>query len=446
MKIKFSLENVQHINSCNFELDLGDPGLTCIVGRNGVGKTTLVKSVFNMKSADVFSKTSAPGIFKEGSLISYAVGENVYVYAYDSEINDLNSRSPVPNDLRALVEVELPMPHGQRFNDFQKIKSADIEIRTCVILGEYSEPKELIEFLADIYSSEKFKDLKEVTVGKDKFYILPLPGDRYVREDHFSSGEFFLISLYRTIKSRCKLIVIDEIDISLDAAAQAHLIKWLRVLCRKEEIRVVFTTHSLAIMRTLDEGELFYLEEIDGVTSISDVSYNYVKSRLFGFKGWDRYILTEDRMLVDFICYVVNRYCPDLFCKYRVIPIGGSENVVRLMIENSSQNFLSYEKDVISVLDGDQSKTRIGRKRSVICIPFQSIEKDIYDHFIKGAFLPGFQFESAAQKYSDKTKDFYKALQRQNIKDSEIFDYLCNYKEKEVAEFADILKRFLSKN
>ena len=39
------------------------------------------------------------------------------------------------------------------------------------------------------------------------------------REDYLSSGEYFLIRLYRTIMSSARLIVIDEIDISLDAVA-----------------------------------------------------------------------------------------------------------------------------------------------------------------------------------------------------------------------------------
>jgi len=207
----------------------------------------------------------------------------------------------------------------------------------------------------------------------------------------------------------------------LDAAAQAHLITWLRILCKKEGIRVVFTTHSLAIMRTLQEDELFYLEEVDNVTSISAVSYNYVKSRLFGFKGWDRYILTEDEMLVKFISHVLDNYCSELFCKYQIIPIGGSENVVKLMNENSLHNFFSQEKDVISVLDGDQLETRIGRKERVLCIPFQSVEKDIYRCFKEGSYLPGITFNSDAQKETGKAKDFFRFLKDNKIKDSDIF-------------------------
>ena len=44
-----------------------------------------------------------------------------------------------------------------------------------------------------------------------------------------------------------KLIVIDEIDISLDAAAQAKLVEQLRLSCQKYAVNIVFTTHSLTL-------------------------------------------------------------------------------------------------------------------------------------------------------------------------------------------------------
>ncbi|MNP64939.1 hypothetical protein D3C76_1604840 [compost metagenome] len=105
------------------------------------------------------------------------------------------------------------MPWGQRFNAFQSISSADKDIRTAVSISDYSVPEELILLLADVYGDNKFSGLKEVKIGRNNYYIMPLKDDRYVREDHLSSGEFFLISLYRKIKGSAKLIVIDEIDI-----------------------------------------------------------------------------------------------------------------------------------------------------------------------------------------------------------------------------------------
>lgn len=107
--------------------------------------------------------------------------------------------------------------------------------------------------------------------------------------------------MYRKIKGAARLIVIDEIDISLDAAAQSRLVGWLRKFCEEEKVNVVFTTHSMAIMRTMEDEELHYMYSEDGVIKTKLASYNYIKSVLFGFSGWDRYILTEDPMLEGFL-------------------------------------------------------------------------------------------------------------------------------------------------
>ena len=89
------------------------------------------------------------------------------------------------------------------------------------------------------------------------------------------------------IQRKCKLIVIDEIDISLDASAQVNLIKQLRQFCNDYEVNIIFTTHSLALMKTLADSELYYMESNDAVISFRNVSYNYIKSELFCFVGWD---------------------------------------------------------------------------------------------------------------------------------------------------------------
>jgi len=251
MKFQVIIKNVQHVQQLALELDLSENKLTCVVGKNGVGKTTLIRSIRNIYQSDTFLRTASRGIFNAESSITYEIGGEFIQFTYDSNIDSLNCKSSISKNITALCAVELPMPHGDRFNFSQTVSNADKDIRRQIILKEYTQPDELIEFLSEIYSSRKFQSLVEIRVRGRSYYSILLDDGKYIREDYLSSGEYFLINLYRTIRGNARLIVVDEIDLSLDAAAQVHLLKKLRIFCGQYNCNVLFTTHSLAMMPPL---------------------------------------------------------------------------------------------------------------------------------------------------------------------------------------------------
>lgn len=220
------------------DLDLSSCKLTCIVGRNGAGKTTLVKAIQNLQFADTFARTSPASIFNTDSAVIYTAEDDKYSFYYDPEIRTLNSKDIIPDEIKASIDAELPMPYGQRFNFFQNIISADLDIRRSIVLDNHERPLELIKMLNEIYSTSRFDTLVEIKIKKTNYYCVLLDDSKYIREDYLSSGEFFLISLYRKIKGGAKLIAIDEIDISLDAAAQTKLAGKLREFCEKYKVNI----------------------------------------------------------------------------------------------------------------------------------------------------------------------------------------------------------------
>ncbi|WP_219094484.1 AAA family ATPase [Pseudomonas sp. UMAB-40] len=442
MKLEVQILNIQHIKRMVVDLDLDSCKLTCVVGRNGVGKTTLVKAMQNLQFADTFAQTSPASIFNEQSSLVYLTEDAEYKFYYEPSIRALNSKDIIPDSVKRNIDVELPMPHGQRFNFYQNIVLADLDIRRSIVLEHYECPQELIDMLNDIYATSRFDNLVKIKVKKTDYYCVLLDDSKYIREDYLSSGEFFLISLYRKIKRGAKLIVIDEIDISLDAAAQTKLAAKLRGFCDNYRVNILFTTHSLPLMKTLNYGELFHLQEVDGVVSPYPVSYNFIKSLLFGFEGWDKYILTEDDVLQRFLEFIIARFCVGVFFKYKIIYIGGATNVVNLMCRNVVEEFLSSEKNVISVLDGDQ----IGQKhvvnfKNVHCIPLDSVEKKIYQDYRAG--VPELVDVVGDLQVNDD-KDMYKKLTgRKLMSEDQMFDYLCRVYHGELLQFSEVLKVFL---
>lgn len=191
-----------------------------------------------------------------------------------------------------------------------------------------------------IYRENRFDRLVQTKARGHTYYCILQEDGWYIREDYLSSGEYFLIRLYRTITGPAALLVVDEIDISLDAAAQVKLLEQLRILCRKYKRNILFTTHSLAMMRTLKDDELLYMENEGQATALTPQPYSYIKAILFGFSGWDRYILTEDDRLHAFLHHLISRKCSPPFFRVKIIHIGGHPQVVGLLDRNRDEQFL----------------------------------------------------------------------------------------------------------
>jgi len=333
------------------------------------------------------------------------------------------------------------MPHGLRFNYFKSASDADLDIRKAIALNVYVQPEELVDFLNEIYRSTRFSSMVEVTVKGKNYYAIVKSDGTYIREDYLSSGEYFLINLYRTLKGAARLIVIDEIDISLDAAAQANLAQCLRSFSIRFNCKILFTTHSLALMRKIDDNsELFLLENTDGQASIRQTSYSDAKARLFGFLGWDRYILTEDEVLQGFLKAIIEKFCHRIFFTYKIIPMGGGPQVVNLMRQNEREQFLAAPEKVIAILDGDQKNDKYCQGPRVHMIPIESVEKALYECRQTD---PEFPFVCERTDFTGY-KDFHYYLQQKEIAtQEEIFQYLIEKNHVALQDLIDFLQNFL---
>lgn len=442
---RIRIHNIQHIVKLDFSLDLARHRLLGIVGKNGVGKTTLARAIRNLSLADTFATTAGAEIFKPNSQIDYEIDGISRTFIFDPRLGSLNCRQALPTNWRSDFAVELSIPAGDRFNFFKSLSDSDLEIRRGLALDDFANPSELIAMLHAIYPDSNFENLVEIKIRKTSYYCVRQSHGRYIREDYLSSGEYFLINLYKRIRLGKKLIFVDEIDISLDASAQVRLIDQLRKLCNIYQSNVVFTTHSLAMIRTLQPDELRYFSLTHGNAAIEPSSFGYVNSVLYGFRGWDRYILTEDDVLKEFLEYVITRYCPDAFQTCLVIYVGGGGNVTDMLKQNDQERFLARPEHVIAVLDGDQRGYRRARRARTYCIPLESVEKALFSEYSDPNFphrLPDDSVLGSVPK--DRPKNLFKELTRQQrMSRARIYAYLCDRHDAAVRTFSTVLKQLL---
>ena len=167
-----TIKNIQHLKELKFSIDLVDSGLYVIVGKNGVGKTMLFKGIQNLITSNTFKNTSNKYIYKEDSSISYFIENkkivNEYIYIYNKQVETLDFKGEIDESILNNIYVELPIPFGERFKQFQKISQVDRDIRLKIISNDYNEPIELIELLGYVYDTDRFENLKEIVIKSEK--------------------------------------------------------------------------------------------------------------------------------------------------------------------------------------------------------------------------------------------------------------------------------------
>ncbi|MEX2978752.1 AAA family ATPase [Serratia fonticola] len=447
MNIEVEISSVQHIDNLNICLDLSKLDIICIVSKNGTGKTTIIKALRNIQYADTFSKTSSRFIFNVDSKIRVNIFGQEYLYTYNKKLNVIDTKQLVKKEVKDAIFTELPIPFGERFNHFQTLSNSDDMLREAISRENYTTPIELIEFLNGIYSGHDYQNLKVAKIQKKDVYFILKSDGYYIREDYLSSGEFFVLNLYKMINGNKKLIIIDEIDISLDSSAQVKLIQFFKYLCLKNEKKIIFTTHSLALIKTIDPQSIFYLENNNGNISLSNRSYNYIKTTMFGFSGYDKYILTEDLVLKEYIEYRISKM-DSVFYRYKIIYIGGADNTVDLMLRNHKENIISETKNVLVILDGDQrSKLTNEWNReeyldilgNIHVIPFESIEKDLFALY---NLNPG-RFPHLTKNNGNKI--VYKGLSA-HLTHRQIYDIVEAQCPQDVLRFSQVVEAFLSRD
>lgn len=441
MIVSIRIKALQHLGDLRVLFDFSRDPLICMTSKNGVGKTSIIKALALLRDTAVISKTSSAFSISEETQIDVMLNSDIYTFRYSN--GELDTRDILRDE--SYISVELPIPYGKRFSEFPVLGNIDMTLREMFLKGDYQDASDLIAFMKSVYRDAlKFQNLKVVRIKGENYYFLPLENNRYIREDYFSSGEFFVVSIFKMIMSPSRFLIIDEIDVSLDSSAQVSLMNAVRDICLEKEKKILFTTHSLAIMKTIyDFGTpIIYLKNEDGEISQNLVSYSFIQLEMFGFQGYDKFIFTEDVTLEKYINYRLTGL--PIRNRYKVIYIGGCDNVIDLIKRNALTHFICQPAAAKAILDGDASG-KYGHRTDVIISPFDDIEDEIHRKYKEENAvhnLPDVAPENA------KSKAYWKKLhencEQHGLTREGIFRILETGFEQEVDDFTQALVKFIN--
>lgn len=213
-------------------------------------------------------------------------------------------------------------------------------------------------------------DSNTISAGEDNLLIilLALVSLRYYFEEHTDKKEGI-----------SSILLIDEFDASLHPAFQIKLLKKIKEYSEEFGIQVMFTTHSLTLLKREnikdDKIKLIYLiDDSNKVRLMQDPDYYKIEAQLNELVGGGGFvnkipIFTEDaeaRLFLELIFEYMERKKQLEVRKffYLVNATFSAETIKKL---SKDDVLLKFTFRSIYILDGDQSKNDINRHQ--ICLP-----------------------------------------------------------------------------
>lgn len=239
------------LHDINFTLNA--PGLYCIIGPNGVGKSTLVKCVNKL-----LSPTSGRILID---------GNNVEDMTY-KDLSKFIGYVPVStNDYFPMTVIETVMMGRHPYNSFR------------------SKTKDDFDTVYDILESMDVEELAMRSFGD------------------LSAGQHQRVAIARGLAQEPKLLILDEPTANLDARFQIMVTRMLAKMAKTKGIIILMISHDLNIasrfadkvLLMTDPGTLYRMGEVKDVVTIDNIRYAYgVNCRMTDVDGRPHVILLDE--------------------------------------------------------------------------------------------------------------------------------------------------------
>ncbi|MBP3609959.1 MAG: AAA family ATPase [Lachnospiraceae bacterium] len=400
MSIVMKIHNVKNITDFEFSIPT-EKGLYALTGENGSGKSTVISC-----AATSFYVPSLYAYFgepKEGSAIDFYLEEKHRI------IRAENKKWHKPKgylDITGYYEGSIVF--GTRFKDVDYSmldKLANIERSQLVDASDFVKKNLGIILHDDELFYEKLYALKKETcreMGLQRNQYYYDNQGTLISQLNMSTGENLLLTILKSLEIRLgkrnrgglpSFIFLDEIELALHSSALRRLVFFLRKIADEHNFVVLFSTHSIELIRSIRPENIFYLQRhIDNSIEVINPCYPIYATRNLESSnyGHDYIIMVEDdlaKKIVEKILYQKNLLSNK---RVLVIAVGGWTQVLRFAYDTIRSNLTMSTTKIMIILDRDIKESvpgfmkneKIGFSTPPNYLPIKSLEKYLLEKLV----------------------------------------------------------------
>lgn len=343
-----TLENIRNIRHLEFKIP--DRGVWLLTAENGGGKSSLLACIRRIGYAQAFpvhfptSQRSARLDNFDNASVKYAINNESVEYSYsgarwvprpkrNSRIFEQFGYASVVY-IGATAERITPKP-----GDFDPARVM-------------AAPRYIIDNANEIFSTNKYGRLRKVNLirgGRKRAFVMAHDDTprTYHSENHFSMGELCVLNLLEII-GECpnnSLLLIDELELAIHPRAQKNLFAYLKRESERKGLTVIFSTHSVTLLKIVNRKNVILLTNSDGV---AQTVVGCFPTFAIGFiadeeeRIADSFIYVEDEhaalAIEPFIKLFISNQYPDteVFPTVSVLPIGSFNSVLKFLQNTAS--------------------------------------------------------------------------------------------------------------
>lgn len=401
MGIKVKIHNVKNVDDFEFVIPT-EKGLYALTGENGSGKSTVIScaaAAFYVPSFDDYFGNPRKGAYIE--------------FDYEGRKRSVREKDGAwkkpSHSLGITGFYEGSIVFGNRFKDI------DYSLLGKLATIEKSQLRDASDFVKKglgsiLHDNEDYyktlyvlKNKEAETMGLQRSTYYYENKGALISQLNMSTGENLLLTILSSIERRLNkkvsgtapaFMFLDEVELALHSSALRRLVFFLKGIAENNNTVVLFSTHSIELIRSISSENIFYLQRhVDGSMETINPCYPIYATRNLESSnyGHDYIIMVEDDLAKTIVERILREKRLLSNKRVLVIAVGGWTQVLRFAYDTIRSNLALSTTKILIVLDRDikgdvdnfMKSEKIGFSNPPSYLPIKSLEKYLLEKLTK---------------------------------------------------------------